>query len=654
MPLKGPYRFVPLSPHVFLPSWAGLANHDVPFPDGLSGVVKFKIHAKTPLIVGGDRDKPTAAEPGVVKPFRLPDGTQTLAIPGSSLRGMIRNVLEIASFAKFQTLDNKRFQIRQVTPNSRYLRKMTGAHGTAFGPKTKAGILRFKGNAWDIVPVGFARIDRSELSAIAGNPAGFENRFKGEHVAGNFQGRTTIEKYQAWSAFNQPLTQSLDIEPTERSQTRHTPPLWYRMARRITNATAASTTGLLVFTGQPNTRKHMEFVFLPPAVPLRPLPVSDAVKADFEGLQRNLLSGDMTELETSWGWLKQRYASGKQERLAKDIDGIPVFYLPAENNPNLVTAIGVSMMFPLPSEHSVYQARDRWQAIVDDEADDLEEERMDLAETVFGKVGSKPGETLRGRVSFATARPVDSKSIKVTEAPAAAIRLSPKPSFGPAYLVLNLANHGSTGWDNPGTAPQPAGWKRYPVRRVQVIQKIAEGLENKRLIQTRLQTIVASEASPVTFTGELRFHNLRPVELGAVLWAMTFGVDAACHHSLGGGKPDGNGRVLIELQTDDWNANVIANKVAYDAATGAVTATAVPTAQACMDAFAARMTKFVTGKGLGTCWRNTAQIKTLMGMADVAKSNPAHQPADHWHYMELAQHALARGGNWQFPLLPQK
>ena len=50
-----------------------------------------------------------------------------------------------------------------------------------------------------------------------------------------------------------------------------------------------------------------------------------------------------------------------------------------------------------------------------------------------------------------------------------------------------------------------------------------------------------------TFKETVRFHNLRPVELGALLSAITFhGNQDQCFHSIGFGKPLGYGAVSIQ------------------------------------------------------------------------------------------------------------
>ncbi|MBF1590676.1 MAG: hypothetical protein HXO19_06140, partial [Prevotella shahii] len=57
--IKSPYNFVPLSEEVYTPSWANLISQDVPFKDGVSGKIRLRITAETPIFIrnGQKQDK---------------------------------------------------------------------------------------------------------------------------------------------------------------------------------------------------------------------------------------------------------------------------------------------------------------------------------------------------------------------------------------------------------------------------------------------------------------------------------------------------------------------------------------------------------------------------------------------------------------------
>ena len=134
MTVTAPYSFVPLSNEVFLPDDLpdkesfGAPSQDDPIHGGLSGTIPFTLTCKTPLLVGGangDRSFMTT-----------PDGCP--AIPGSSPRGMVRNVMEIATFGKMQLVDDQRVAVRDLQKGARmdYGDRMAGWDGSAFAPRS--------------------------------------------------------------------------------------------------------------------------------------------------------------------------------------------------------------------------------------------------------------------------------------------------------------------------------------------------------------------------------------------------------------------------------------------------------------------------------------------------------------------------------------
>lgn len=100
--LTTPYNFVPLSNKVFFPAWtqdSRQLSHDAPLKEGWCGTLRIRLTAETPLLVAGTQN---GAERHPLKVMGK------YAIPGSSLRGMLRNVLEIATFGKFGRAVNDR------------------------------------------------------------------------------------------------------------------------------------------------------------------------------------------------------------------------------------------------------------------------------------------------------------------------------------------------------------------------------------------------------------------------------------------------------------------------------------------------------------------------------------------------------------------
>jgi len=121
-----------------------------------------------------------------------------------------------------------------------------------------------------------------------------------------------------------------------------------------------------------------------------------------------------------------------------------------------------------------------------------------------------------------------------------------------------------------------------------------------------------------TFHGSINIHNLTKIELGALLWAVTFGESEKCCHTLGMAKPIGFGRVKINITASHLMS---ANGATVDLSQ-------------CRAAFVEYMNTQCHGH-----WQDSPQIKTLLAMAD-----PTYRPP-----MKICYPVLGKGkGNNQF------
>ena len=110
-----PYNFVPLNEHIYFPEWADKISMDVPFEDAEDGIIEVEWVNDSPLFIR-DVQNPNnkdAPENQYSMHIMQPDGTRLYFLPGSSLRGMLRNVLSILSFGKMNQYDNQLFGYRE-------------------------------------------------------------------------------------------------------------------------------------------------------------------------------------------------------------------------------------------------------------------------------------------------------------------------------------------------------------------------------------------------------------------------------------------------------------------------------------------------------------------------------------------------------------
>lgn len=145
--------------------------------------------------------------------------------------------------------------------------------------------------------------------------------------------------------------------------------------------------------------------------------------------------------------------------------------------------------------------------------------------------------------------------------------LKSRLSFGMATLVgesavLSKEHHITVlGPDTASRIYNQLGWKRYPIdaevtnsdsRFLDNHLSRYEGINPKDPTSTSFRFLEASPDQPLTFRGEIRFHNITAAELGALLWAITWDNNAARFHKIGYAKPFGAG----VCQAADLHLNV--------------------------------------------------------------------------------------------------
>ena len=282
----------------------------------------------------------------------------------------------------------------------------------------------------------------------------------------------------------------------------------------------AGKTGYLVITGQPSPQKHMEFVFSAPGITIN---VSPSVINDFLSIHSET---------NEWKYLNTKSPF-------PPAFGVPVFYIKEHGS---VRAMGLAQMFKLAYKHGVHD-------LISHSYHNVENNKKDFVETLFGCIGETQAESLKGRVSFDYAVcPLNTiKPIRVGPT----ILNSPKASYYPIYVKQEYDGDPYTTYMDDNAEIQ--GQKRYPVRDNLNISAIPPIALNNTNIQVNLYPLPAT----TTFKGKLRFHNLMREELGAVIWALEWGGNEHLRHSLGMGKPFGLGQVSIKVK--DESIKIIPN-----------------------------------------------------------------------------------------------
>ena len=232
-------------------------------------------------------------------------------------------------------------------------------------------------------------------------------------------------------------------------------------------------------------------------------------------------------------------------------EGDPLFYIERADG---LFFFGPTLFFRIPYPH--YTA----DFVPKDHSD--KDGALDLAESLFGTVNGEKRDGVaasgahKGRVSFGdatlTSFPDDSPFLAGHEG----IRWpdvlsSPKPTSYQNYLVQR-SDDGSPGELRSYFSPTPdsgslratalRGFKRYWHRG-----SAQDALSPQEPTEHASQRTVIRPVRPgVKFAGRIRFENLTPVELGALVTAIE--LPGGCRHKLGMGKPLGMGTALITAQ----------------------------------------------------------------------------------------------------------
>lgn len=555
--IRAPYGFVPLSNDVVFPEWSQEASRDWPFEDGLCGHLDIEIEAMSPIFVRG-----TAKEKDPLF-FRAPNGQ--VGIPGSSLRGMLRNTLEIATFAKFNRFDDRKYGVRDL-----HNRDVYGDHMAAILPNAQTGkkepmplvnagwLIPNDGPDSDvnpaiIEPCDFAKLEYGILANIAG-----ALKVKPGFDPGRRQ--SAPSKYSAWVDANGRDAGSALLNVAALREN-HGDKRLVSTYGKVTGPGKAK--GTIVFTGQPSAYdskrvdkrsgagnpKHHDFFFHGPATPQPQMKVSADDFKNFEfihsdGGEQHRLTGRLKANEEWAFWRKRSGWEGPPNAGRR----VPVFFLRKPDGS--LRAFGLAMMFRLAYDKSIGDAVGTSQLGFTDA-------KADFVETLFGRVPDRKNrrdtseQTLKGRIGVGFGPAVGTPK---TLSPVRVVLGTPKASFYPNYVEQNPeVGHG----EGPNkrfrtfmdAAVRIRGWKRY--RPLQGHKTITPPDPKRGDGSAMNLDKVATEFTPLApgtrFQARIRLHNAKPEELGALLWALDFGGTPDTFHRLGLGRSLGYGTVRLKL-----------------------------------------------------------------------------------------------------------
>lgn len=506
MIIKSPFNFVPIVDQVVSPDWADEISQDIPFSDGVSGTIALSITADSPIYIrNGQLNK---EEDSKDKDYSFSHVTTSMGnryfIPGTSIKGEVRNIMEIMSYGKMFVDDRARFARRDL--HNKYVYPLMNKQ-----QQEHCGWLRRNGKDYEIEDCGrFWRISHEEIDRFLGSPVMRREFSKERVIAFNDEDKTADYKYRLIE--NKSLFKEHTFEACGKN----------RMGDSLVKfSDGGSLRGTIVFTGQPslwseplkyNKGKYYEFVF--PERKEATRKISGDEFKHFEFIYKKTKGDKVSE-----DWKRIKRLLDESESGGR---GVPVFFIPKGKEG--IEHFGMAYLYKMPYDHSVFESLPEAHR---------QKDKRDLAECIFGYADKQ--DALKGRVQFGHAFASEAKPLE-------RIRLvlgSPKASYYPLY-VSQKGKGGVTADYNTYDHGTPSGWKRYYVRK--------DTNSVKDTGQDKVDTYMEPLDKGAKFRGTVSFHNLRPVELGALLSALTFHNTPECRHQLGMAKAYGFGKCRYNIK----------------------------------------------------------------------------------------------------------
>ena len=495
---------------------------------GLTGRINLSIETKTPLYIRrtlteeeveeltqiekeeNNKDKMREFNMNIYQSFSPASGK--FKIPGSSLRGMVRNLYEIATYSKMSYLDDHKLYFRSfadkaITLRTYYAERVFENPNQWNSPlKVKAGFLKKEGKDYKITEaIKYYRVKEEDVlkaKLVPYSMATYNNvkkRWEKNKDYDDFYKKHPFK--HIW--FRESPPSASDQEPV---------PLVEEVKEYDSASKDDDKEGYLVFSGwMPSKSRGKKKHWLIGAPTSITHTIDETVVDDYCNDQ-NRSSINLID------FLNQNKKEYK--------DGIPCFFLYEDGK---VTAFGNTALFRISYKNSIGDLR----------PDSHKSDILDMAEALFGKVGTKSQDTINGRIFFDDA--IAKEAIAFEKPIYPKIFANPKPTSFQLYLkqpqkvTFNDMRH----YDSPDAKLR--GYKQYWHKKEGKFEEDSPEFDDKTDTQ---HTLIAPIKPGAKFEGSIRFENLSEEELGALLFVLQ--LPDECCHKIGMGKPLGLGSIRLE------------------------------------------------------------------------------------------------------------
>lgn len=442
----------------------------------------------------------------IVNPdFFSPGGTPK--IPGSSLRGMVRNLVEIVSYSQTEFYENKRFYYRKVANQGRYQNLMIeGSNNSKDGlrPAIKAGWLKKEKGKYYIYP-----LEKQQIYRINATLSGSSWKVLMENNEGEVHTKE-LAKFDFYPISFIPIGEQIHLHRRGTIYLRYAliGKKNYELGHDRANLDSQYKKGYLVLSGNMG-RKHMH-----PVIHCPENPESD--------MDRVEINHDI--IESYKGDISREPKADLIKMLEKYPGGVPCFYLEVEKK---IKSIGHTPFFRLAYDKKVMDH-------IPPENRDFK--GIDLARAIFGDT-----DKFAGRVFFEDAKIMKNTGQYNVLSPK--ILSTPKPTTVQHYLEPAEGKDLADWNDDTNIRGHKLYWHRKPSDDDDY-RSACSWQETGQPIYDSQHTVISALKPGATFSGRIRFENLSDIELGALLFVLDLPESYA--HKIGMGKPLGLGSIKIQ------------------------------------------------------------------------------------------------------------
>lgn len=614
-PAYAPYNFIPLCNPKVVEIPDGIPDFNTYHDDRNTGWIEVEIETKTPLYT---RDTTTPEEERsetINSDFYSPGGVPR--IPGSSLRGMIRTLVEIVSFSKFVTYTDRLLYYRGLADKSN-LRKEYQDHMSSYDRKARkanykmsAGFLRRKPNSFDyeIIPVeGFGQIPKSKAREKVRRLPGREYReFEFYHID---EGCLVVSgdmknKKKDWVLSDRELEKEIVPIPEEDIENYH--------------------------NDSTRSDKVPDLIHLADRMAAKPAKEQEKIPCFYVRWEDAL-----GNLRVSFGhtaMFRLAYEKNIGEHIPLDAYKITERALQELKRKNLEPKVleKLKALTGQPFTKYGFAAKLTQADITRKKERDLIMAYtgiIDFAEAIFGNE-----KTFAGRVFFEDAVLQDGQNpeeVLMAEG-TPKILSTPKPTTFQHYLAQSSDNIRQLNHYNSNAAIR--GNKLYWHKSGKHWQETdQEAIKKHHTQYTKIRPVKPQ----TTFVGRIRFENLSDRELGALLFALD--LPKGCFHKLGMGKPLGLGSIHIRPRLYLSN-----RKERY---TSLFAEVALPESEAIAELkqkFEVHICEALNENNVRSLWE-LERLKELRAMLDFEKGNSLERQGK-IRYMEIERQTGAKKEN---------